>query len=297
MSSFQGILSFTAAARAGNFAVAARDLGVSPSAVAKNIARLETRLGVRLFHRTTRKITLTPEGFELLERSQRVLVEIEALESAAQGASSRPTGTLRISAPVVYGRRVLVPALAELSRLHSGLGFDIRFEDGHADLIADRLDAIVRMGAIDDSGAVARQIDRQPLGCYVHPRLLERFGTPSGPREASALPWLQFRLPVTGRLRPIQFFERGRRMVIEPANTLVFDDGEALVAAAAEGMGALQVPDMIAESEVVAGRLVEVLHEYAPPPLAVSLIYPSRRQVSPRVRALLDVLPRHARHP
>jgi DNA-binding transcriptional LysR family regulator len=140
------IVAFAAAARQGSFAGAARDLGISPSAVSKNVARLEARMKVRLFHRTTRQISMSPDGEELYERCQRILAEVEALDASAADARTGLRGTLRIDLPITYGRLVVVPVLARLSARHPGLAIDARFSDQVVDLVKEGLDAAVRIG-------------------------------------------------------------------------------------------------------------------------------------------------------
>jgi DNA-binding transcriptional LysR family regulator len=135
MSGLQGIFAFAEAARQGSFAAAARELGLSPSAVAKAVARLESDLGVRLFHRTTRQVTLTGEGQEMYERCRRVVEEVDALRADAEGIRGQPSGTLRINVPITYGKRIVVPALARLARRHPKLAFDVALSDRWVDLV------------------------------------------------------------------------------------------------------------------------------------------------------------------
>src|SRR5262252_7698168 len=151
MRSFQPWLAFAETAKRGNFAAASRDLGCTPSTLAKAVARLEKHLGVRLFHRTTRQVTLTDDGRRLFGRSQRVLAELEQLQEEASGARAEPSGTLRIDMPVAFGRIVMLPLLAELARRHPRLSIDARFSDVYVDLVKDGIDAAIRTGVLRDS--------------------------------------------------------------------------------------------------------------------------------------------------
>jgi LysR family transcriptional regulator for bpeEF and oprC len=288
----QGLVAFTAAARAQSFARAARELGLSPSAVAKDIARLERQLGVRLFLRTTRRVTLTGEGRDLFERSVRVLDELEALEDAALGARAAPAGVLRLSVPLTYGRLVVVPALAELRRRHPALEFDVRFSDAFADLLAERLDAVIRVGEVPDSRLVARRIDWQPLVTIASPDYLHNRPAPSLPADLASHACLRFRLPTSGRLRPLEYRVRGRAVTLDPHPVAVLDDGEAVVAAAVHGLGIGQVPEYMAGRELAAGSLLRVLDRYAPAPMPISIVHAHHRQPPPRLRALIDQLTR-----
>jgi len=290
MAGLQSLMAFAATAKHGSFAKAARELGLSPSAVAKSVARLEDDLGVRLFHRTTRKVALTSEGHELHARCRAIVDEFDALRDAAAGARGAPSGTLRIDVPVTLGKHLYVPKLAELRRRHPRLGLDVRFSDRYADIVSEGLDAAIRVGQLADSTLVARRIGQQRLVVVASPRLLRRHGVPTHPTELVSQPCMAFRMPTSGRLRPWEFVEGRKHSEWLPEAPVVMDDGEGLVAAAAEALGLIQVPEYMAAAALRAGQLRTVLEDFAPPPLPISIVYPSARRVTPRLRALLDVL-------
>lgn len=281
---------FAAAARHASFAAAARELGLTASAVAKSVARFEDDLGLRLFHRTTRQVTLTSEGHELYERCRRIVDEIEALRDEASGARAEPGGTLRLNAPIVLGRTLVVPALAALVRQHPRIALDVGFSDRYVDLVSDGLDAAVRIGHLPDSTLVARPIGAQQLVVCASPRYLRRRGTPVTPADLGAHACLVFRNPTTGRPRPWQLRDGDRPLELSPASSAVLGDGEALVAAAAAGMGLAQVPDYMAAEAMRRGQVAEVLARYRPAPVPISVVYPRARRVTPRLRALIAAL-------
>lgn len=290
MISLQPFLAFAETARHGSFARAARDLGLAPSTVAKSVARLEAQLGVRLFHRTTRQVSLTPDGDQLYLRCERVLAEVEDLQAAAAGVRGEPVGTLRIDAPVVYGRRVIVPILARLAQAHPRLSVDLRLSDQYCDPVKDGLDAVVRIGVLNDSSLVGKRVGEQHLVTCASPDHLARHGTPRRPEALRDHVCLAFRLPSTGRDRPLQFLEAGRAVEIDPPAGFRLGDGEAMVEAACAGAGIVQVPHYMAEDAIAAGRLREVLRQFRPAPTPISVVYPGSRLVAPRLRAFLDAL-------
>lgn len=292
MSSVRLLIAFTETARRGGFAAAARELGLSPSAVAKAVGRLEAQLGLRLFHRTTRRVGLTQEGEALFERCRQVLDELEAIELSAAQAGGGATGVLRIDVPVTYGKQRIVPVLAALALEQPALRIELRLSDQYADLIGSGLDAAVRIGAIDDSRLVARRIDVQHLGVYGAPSLLARAGRPRHPRDAGALPCVAFRIPHTGRLRPWGFRVERAPYTLPAPGPHACNEGEALVAAACAGLGLVQVPDYMATDAVRSGRLEEVLAEFRPEPTPISIVFPSNRQMPQRLRLLIDRLAR-----
>lgn len=290
MPSIDLLVSFAAAARHASFAGAARELGLSPSAVAKNVARLEGQLGLTLFQRTTRRMALTQDGDALHLRCQRILDELAELESAASGARTRPTGTLRVDVPITWGRRVLLPVLAALRRRHPELSLEIRFSDSYVDLVRDGLDAAVRIGALEDSRLVAQRIDTQTMWTCASPAYLRRHGTPGTPDELGKHTCLLFRIPSSGRDWPWRFRVRRREVTIHPHSLLRLGDGEALVGAAAAGLGIVHAPSYMADREVAAGRLVEILADYRPPGLPISIVHLAGRRQPLRLKILVDAL-------
>lgn len=288
--SLQGFVSFAETAKHASFARAARALELSPSAVAKSVARLEAALGVRLFHRTTRQVTLTGDGRELFERCQRVLEEIEGLRNAAEGTRRVPRGTLRLDVPVTYGKQVVVPVLARLAAAHPELAIEVRFSDRFVDLIQDGLDAVVRVGALADSRLVARAFDRQQLIVCASPRYLRRRGAPKALADIGAHDCVGIRSSLTGRERLWQLRQGGKDVEILPRSRLILDDGEATVQAVVAGLGLIQLPDYYFAQPLREGRVVEVLRPFRPPPMPISVVYPSKRQVPQRLRVLIDAL-------
>lgn len=290
MANVAALVAFAESARRGNFAAAARELGLTPSAVAKSVARLEADLGVRLFHRTTRKVALTGEGRMLFARCERIVGEMEALREEAAGARAGPSGTLRLSVPVTLGKLFVVPALARVVQQHPAVCVDITLSDRFADLAGDGFDAALRVGALRDSALVARRIGWQRMMVCAAPSYLAARGVPRRPADLQRHSCIAFRRPTTGRLWTWQFRVGGRRLEWEPAARLVMDEGEALVCAAAAGMGLVHVPHYMCAEAASQGRLVEVLARYRPPDIPISVVHLSARRMPPRLRVFIDAL-------
>ncbi|HUG23931.1 LysR family transcriptional regulator [Piscinibacter sp.] len=290
MSGIQQFFAFAQTARRGSFAEAARDLGSSPSTVAKSVARLEAQLGVKLFHRTTRRVSLTGDGERLYRRCERVLAEVEDLQADAAGARATPSGTLRIDLPITYGRRIAMPLLAELVRQHPALKLDVRLQDGYADLVRDGLDLAVRVGPLQDSTLVARRIDWQQLVIVASPDYLSEHGTPRRIEDMTRHSAIVFRLPTSGRNRPWQLRQGRRQVELQPEPRVLVNDGEGMVAAAVMGLGLAQVPDYMASHELEGGLLVELMPSYRPVPMPISAVTPSSRLMPPRVKLVLETL-------
>lgn len=290
MQGLQQFLAFAQTVRCGSFAAAARDLGGAPSTLAKSVARLETTLGVKLFHRTTRQVTLTADGERLFHRCERVLAEFEDLQADAAGTRAAPSGTLRVDLPIFYGRCFVMPLLAALQREHPALSLEVRLQDSFADLVRDGIDLAVRMGVLRDSSLVARRIDSQRLVMVASPSYLHAHGTPRRLEDLAVHKAVAFRMPTSGRSRPWQL-RKGRRIVeMHPVHSIQVSDTEALGTAARLGQGLTQLPDYIVQDDLARGELVEVLTDCQPAPMPISAVVPSGRLVPPRVRVLLDAL-------
>lgn len=286
----QPLIAFAETAKHGSFARAAREQGVVPSTLAKAVARLEVSLGVKLFHRTTRQVTLTPDGERLYERCRRVLAELDDLQAEATGALLAPSGLLRVEASVFYGRHFVLPVLMDLVRQHPGLRLDLRLSDQKTDLVRDGIDLAVRIGELADSSLVAQRLDWQQLVVCASPAYLQARGTPRSLRDLDRHAVIVHRLPSTGRDRPWMFRQRGQDVTLSPAWRLRISETEGLVEAMTQGFGLCQVPDMVVRQELRRGELVEVLSNHRPRPMPISIVYPSGRLLPARVKAAIQAL-------
>jgi LysR family transcriptional regulator, regulator for bpeEF and oprC len=290
MKNLSHFIYFSAVARHGSFTLAARELGLAPSSVAKSVARLEKELGARLFHRTTRSVTLTEEGRALHAKSARLLEEIEALGLDSGKDDDEPAGVLRIGAPVGYGVRVLLPILARLRERYPLLEIDLRLSDARVNFLDDGLDAVLRFGALEDSTLIAHKIGEESLVLCASPDYLSGHAKIRNVQDLAHHAVITFRLPTNGRDRPLEFIERGRKVVFTAEPSFRISHGEALAEAAVLGVGLAQMPEFLARPHFIDGTLVEVLERCRPAPLAVNLVLPGSRMRPARVRALIDAL-------
>lgn len=290
MQGLQQFIAFAETAKHGGFAAAAREQGVAPSTLAKAVARLEASLGVKLFHRTTRLVTLTPDGERLFQRCQRVLAEVDDLRAEASGTRAEPSGTLRIDMPVYYGRCFVMPRLQRLVMRYPNLRLDLRLTDARVDLVRDGVDLAVRIGPLRDSTLVAKRVDQQALVLVASPDYLSERAAPRRLEDLAAHRAVVFRLPTSGRDRPWQFRQRGTAVELSPSPHVRISETEGLVQAAKLGLGICQLPDMLVEDELARGELVELLPTSRPESLPIHLVYPSSRLVPSRVRAAIEVL-------
>jgi DNA-binding transcriptional LysR family regulator len=296
MSGFGRFIAFSCAARHSSFAQAGRELALTPSTVAKRISGLESELGVKLFHRTTRQVRLTADGEVLHARCEKILADIGELENLAAGANTEPRGELRVSLPITYGKQMVLPVLARLLREYPELRADVRLSDQQCDLIREGLDAAVRIMPLDDSRLTCRQVDEQQLTLCASPAYLERRGLPTHPDQLQEHDFVVFRNPTSGRQRPVQFQVDGKLLNLHPPYRVFLDDGEGLVQAARHSAGLTQVPDYMAAEELMRGDLVEVMPDFRPPPMPISVVWPGNRLMPSRLRVFIDALVAHCRH-
>lgn len=292
MNSLQQVAAFAETAKHGSFAAAAREIGSAPSTLAKSVARLEASLGVKLFHRTTRQVSLTPDGERLFRRCQRLLAEVEELHAEASGVRAGASGTLRIDLPIVLGRRLVLPVLAEMTRSHPGLSVDVRLQDGYTDLVKEGIDVALRVGELKDSSLVSRRFGAQNMVLVASAAYLERRGTPRRLDQLAGHDAILFRMPSSGRDRPWQFRQRGQPVELHPVSRVRVNDGEGVVEAARLGLGIGQVPEYFVREWLAAGELVELLPSARPAPMPLSIVYPGARLVPQRVRAFIEAMER-----
>lgn len=290
MQGLQQYIAFADTAKHGGFAAAAREAGVAPSTIAKAVARLEDSLGVKLFHRTTRQVRLTPDGERLYGRCQRVLAEVEALEAEASGSQTAPSGVLRINLPVFYGQHFVMPVLAALRRKHPLMNLDIGLSDLKVDIIREGVDLAVRIGELRDSTLVAKRIDRQQLVLCASAAYLKRRGTPSRIEDLAAHDAIVFRMPTTGRDRPWQLRRSGAAVELQPSPALRVNESGGLVTALRLNLGLCQLPDMLVREELRRGEFIELLPGHRPPAMPIHIVYASGRLLPSRVRIALTAL-------
>lgn len=286
---FRALSVFVHASDSGSFTATARALGMSPSAVSKTVSRLETALGVRLFERTTRRVRATAEGLALQVRCRQVLDDLRSARDCLQAQAGAVQGLLRVSLPVAYGRQVAMPRLAALLRAHPRLRIEASLSDRRVDLIEEGFDAALRIGELRDARLVARRIDAVDYVVCAAPDYLRAHATPTHPRELEALDCV----PACGHDgRPCGWGFRidGSDWTPTLAARLALDHGDALPIAALAGAGLVYVQRYLVAGALADGRLRQVLAEFMPPPLPVSVVYPAARFAPPRLRALVEEL-------
>lgn len=289
MDKFSGITEFVAAVEGKSFVKGAETLGLTPSAVGKAVTRLEGRLGVRLFNRTTRSLSLTEDGVMFYARCRQLLLDYDEAENILQSVKARPRGTLRINVPVSLGHRYIAPALVGFVNRYPELKLEVGVTDRAMDLIEDGIDAVVRIGELPDSSLVSRSIGSVKLLTCASRSYLQRFGTPKQPDELKAHNCLTYQHP--SRQRPLewQFEHAGVKSSVKVKGNMSIGSGEALAVAAATGAGICQVLAFEAQDLIATKKLSLILTNYVAQ-WPVSVLYSQHRQHSQKISVFVSFM-------
>lgn len=286
---------FVRVAETGSFVAAGQALGVSASAVGKSVSRLESRLSVRLFHRSTRSISLTAEGSKLLERSRHILAEIVAAEAELSQASAAPRGRLRIGLPLAG--QLFLPVLAEFQRAYPEVELDLNFDDRKVEVIEEGFDAVVRAGEAEDSRLTATRLCNYRMLLVASPGYLDRHGTPASPGDLADHFCIQFRCAETGRLRTWGLRRREGEPEWRIPASMICNTVEARLSFALQGFGITYLPEFIVRDAMDEAALVAVLDEYTTELGTFRLMWPSGKYLTPKLRVLVDFLRNRLREP
>lgn len=283
---------FCKSAELGSFSSAAQAMGVTPAAVSRGVGRLEDRLGIKLFRRTTRSMQLTDDGRTYFEQCRDAIAQIDDAEKNITGQHGKPRGQLRISVPTTYAHYRLLPRMADFKSRYPLVELDINISNRNIDFVEEGYDVAIRLGTPPDSRLVARKLEEARLGVYAAPTYLKKQGTPQSLDELKnrrAHTLLPFVLPSTGKLLPWIFMDGGKPVDLVPTSHVrVLDDPLGCAVLAASGMGLAQTYSWIADSH--GKQLVEVLKPFAGCTRPFYLLYPQNRHLSATVRALVDFL-------
>jgi DNA-binding transcriptional LysR family regulator len=288
MSRWEGFEELVRVVEAGSFSRAARALGVSKGHVSQRISRLEDRLGVRLLHRTTRKLSLTELGHLYYQRCKQVIAELDEIEQAVSEYQQRATGLLKISSPNLLGELHVVPAIADFLAAHPSVGIELNFYSRKVDLIEDGYDVAIQVGARTDINVVNRPLAKTTFQLVASPRFLRQHGAPEEPSDLKKLRCVMF--TEYGASKPWKFVRGKEEMSVTGLCRWHSNSGHSLLAAARAGLGLAYLPDYYLADDVATGRLVRVLEEWGGIERDVVAVYQHRRHLSAKVKLFVDFL-------
>lgn len=288
MDRLESITTFIKVAELASFTEAARVLNISRTVASDRVMQLEARLGAKLLHRTTRRVTLTEAGLAYLDRARQAMATLEEAEQEATHLTARPRGVLRVNAPVTFGFRHVAPAVATFLAAHPELGVELTLTDRMVNLLEEQVDVAVRVGRLVDSSLVARRLAPCRIVACAAPSYLAARGMPQAPVELAGHDCLSYAYAAEGDLW--RFERDGRQEAVRVSGRVWSNNGDALYHAALAGLGILLNPTFIIGEALRDGRLVPVLPGWRAPDLAVNAVYPPNRFLPAKTRAFIDHL-------
>lgn len=271
-----------------SFSAAAEAIGVSKATISKAVARLEQHLGTSLFHRTSRRLTLTESGKGLAEFAQRILAEAEAAEEAARDSATLPAGLVRVAAPMTFGMTYLAPAIAEFLAANPGIQIDLHLSDARVDIVADGFDLALRIANLPDSSLRARRLCGIAVHVVASPAYLDARGRPTHPAQLADHACLGYTNAPGGVWRFAG--PGGEEAVVRPTGPLMTNSGDAMLPALRAGLGIARLPDFIVGGDLARGTLEAILADWSPPAIALHLLTPPSALRPARVEALIAFL-------
>ncbi len=280
---------FVEVAERGSFARAADVLHLHRPAVTKAIQQLEEELGTRLLHRTTRKVSLTSEGELFFQRAKALLHEMDDV-MASFSPTRPPRGRLRVDTPLSLAHAVLIPALRDFQARYPDIELELTSSDHRVDMVAEGIDCVIRLGELQDSTLVSRRLGDARLVTCATPEYLAHYGVPGTPEDLARHQTVMF---FSGHNRVVmkwRFIKQGTPVTVHPARHMLVDNTDIMLACGLSGLGIIQGIHAVMAPHLAAGRLVEVLSEYTTASKPVSVLFPDRRYLTPKVRVFIDWL-------
>ena len=288
MSQWEGFEELVKVVEVGSFSGAARAMGVSKGHISQRISQLEDRLGTRLLHRTTRKLSLTELGNLYYQRCKQVIEDLDEIEQTVSEFQQRATGLLKISSPNLLGEMQIVPAIADFLKANPNLEIELNFYSRKVDLIEDAYDVAIQVGARTDINVINKPLAKTTFVLVGNPRFLNQSGSPGDPHDLKYLRCLHF--TEYGTSKPWKFVRDGKEVSIRGQCHWHSNSGHCLLAAARNGLGLAYLPDYYIAEDLRAGTLVRVLEEWSGIERDIVAVYQHRRHLSAKVKLFVDFL-------
>jgi DNA-binding transcriptional LysR family regulator len=281
---WEGISEFVCVAEYESFTRAARTLGISTAQVSRQISALEERLNIKLLYRTTRKVSLTEEGRVFYQHCRSVLDGLDAAEQAVSNLQSKPQGRIKLTAPVTYGEQQLLPLINDFMMQYREIEVTAFLSNQQIDLVEGGYDLAIRIGKLRDSTMMAKKLSLRTNFVCATPAYLHQYGMPRTLDDLSQHNCL------LGTRDYWHFVEKGTEKNLRVSGSIQYNSGYSLVDAALKGLGIVQLPDYYVQKYLASGALVSLLDDYREPEESIWAIYPHNRQLSPKIRLLVDYL-------
>ncbi|VWB77520.1 LysR family transcriptional regulator [Burkholderia lata] len=281
---------FTRIVETGSFTRASDTTGLTTPRVSALLSTLEQHLGCRLLNRTTRRISLTEDGQAYYERCVMVLREIEDMEASVSQARNVPRGRLKVNLPPAMAKQIVVPALPAFLAAHPGITIELGVTDRQIDLVGEGVDCVVRIGALDDSGMVAKRIGTLTTCTCASPDYLDRCGRPETVDDLAQHVAVSHVSADTGRPRAWDYIVGGETRIVQMCGTVAVNDADTYIACGVAGIGLIKTSLYLVEPFLQSGQLCEVLADFNTPPRPISVLYPPNRHAPVKLRTFVDWL-------
>ena len=279
---------FVRVVESGSFSAVAKQMETTQPTVSKNVAELESYLGVKLLNRSTRSLHLTESGADYYERCISILMDLDEAEQNAAQLQSQPKGRVRLTAPAALGKLHLIPHLKDFFVDYPDISVDLHLNDRNLDLVQEGVDLAIRMGSLSDSNLIARKISESPVITVASPAYLEQHGCPQHPRDLKNHEYILY--AGMGKMHDVNFVEDGVPIMVHVTGQLVTNSSDAIRAALLAGQGISKAPLWLVGDAVAEGRLISVLEPFNHGPMSMHAVYPSGRHLPSKVRCVMEFL-------
>ncbi len=289
MDQLAAMRAFVRVVEAGTFTRAAMTLGMPKPTLTKLVQSLEAHIRTKLLNRTTRRVSVTPDGAAYYERVVRLINDLDELDGSMTSSQGKPSGRLRVDVGAAMAVLIIVPALPDFHARYPDIQLDLGVSDRPVDIVGENVDCVVRAGSIADQSLIARRIGSHRFVTCAAPSYIQRYGEPTHPRDLEgAHRVVGFFKARSGRSQPLLFTDKDERYEISARSVVCVNDGNAYVAAGLAGLGVLQAPTFMVEDHLASGALRRVLTSWGSHNLPVHVVYPPNRHISNRVRVFVD---------
>lgn len=288
MDQLSAMRAFVRVVQTGSFSATGREMNTSQTTISKKVAALEKKIGVKLLARSSRDHALTPAGTKYYQTCVDILGELDEAEAEARSEVASPQGTIRISAPVAFGRILLAPIMSEFFQRYPDIKVDLQLSDQHTDLISDGIDVAIRAKQLEDSTLIARHLFDNPMLVLAAPNYLQQHGEPKTPEDLK-----QHNCLVYSRMKDINvwsFTKQNQKHAVAVNGNFQSDNGDVLLEVALTGMGVVTLPIWMVEHHLKEGRLTQLMSDYTGQNLPFNAVYLQSRYTPLKVRCLIDYL-------
>ncbi len=284
---------FTKVVQAKSFSEAARQLGVAKSAVSKQIRLLEEQIDARLFNRSTRKISLTEAGQKYYRHCEHIVNRAEFALDELHNYQNQPTGTLRISAPIPFGRTILIPVIKQLRELYPRVNVDLQLDDKIVNVVEQGIDLTLRVGSLQDSNLIAKKLCDTPAMLIASPQYLANYGIPTDPSALANHQWLALSVQASPYSKTFFHKETGEKSSVSLQGNLSINSVEAIISATTNGLGLAMLAKVTIEEHLLSGQLVSLLPDYQAMAVPIYAVYPHREYLPSKVKVFLKLLEKY----